>query len=369
MRVLLNGICNNREGNLYGNFYHMVHLATALGERDDIDFKVLCDEFGEQHYIKAVGAERVVFRRCGRINMFSRDLEILRTCALMRPDVYHRPTGQLPLLPTYGAEVMTVADINWRDLGSSFSKKIYKDLSYGLSLRRAHCITCVSQYTERRLLHYFPGVRGRTRVVYHGRSLLIGNEPHLTAKLGPYFISFGHHSHKNAEVCIRALKRLCTVALKLVIIGSNRYVDGILRPMVNDLGLNEKVVFVGRVSDAGLNTLYRHAMALLFMSKYEGFGLPVLEAMAVGCPVVGSNVASLPEVIGIGGVQIDPEDDFQLSELMNRISSDSDFRCSLAEAGRAWSSRFSWQRAATETIDAYESALSLRARRKIALLK
>lgn len=357
MKVLLNGICNNRRGGLYGNFFHMLHLAEALGERQDIELSVLADEFGAEHYVDVLGPERVQLERCGRHGILRRDQTILKACQRSKPDVFHRPTGQLPLLQLPVAKVMTIADLNWRELGAPLVQRLYKDFSYVLSIRRAERITCISEFTQRSLLRYFPKADGKTEVVYHGSTALHGEDSRILSGLGAYFLTFGHHPHKNAEVCLRALMRLGPTAPRLVVVGMNDYVSTKLRLLVEQMGLTAQVTFVGRVSEAALNTLYQHALALLFMSRFEGFGLPVLEAMAVSCPVIGSNVTSLPEVIGDGGIQIDVDDDAELAARMAKIMNDEGFRSSLGARGRRWASRFTWAQAAEKTVRVYHDAL------------
>jgi alpha-1,3-rhamnosyl/mannosyltransferase len=112
--------------------------------------------------------------------------------------------------------------------------------------------------------------------------------------------------------------------------------------------------YLGRIPDSALVHLYRRALALVFPSKYEGFGLPVAEAMTLGCPVICSRVASLPEVAGDAALYADATPEAYLTA-MRRLLKDGPLRASLQALGRRQASRFSWQRCARETLEVYQA--------------
>src|SRR5207245_3763155 len=112
------------------------------------------------------------------------------------------------------------------------------------------------------------------------------------------------------------------------------------------LGLEKQVVFTGVVSDQRLIELYQRATLFVFPSRYEGFGLPVLEAMACGCPVISSNASSLPEVAGDAAILLDPMDVEGFTRGMVRVLSASDLRRVLLERGIDRSAEFTWERTA-----------------------
>ncbi|MBI1852705.1 MAG: glycosyltransferase family 4 protein, partial [Planctomycetes bacterium] len=121
-----------------------------------------------------------------------------------------------------------------------------------------------------------------------------------------------------------------------------------------DAGFGERDVrFLGYVGETDLVFLYRAAAALVYPSLYEGFGLPPLEAMAAGCPVIASNRASLPEVIGDAGIQVDPESVEAIADALVRMANDSGLREDLARRGRTRAEIFPWSRCADATLEAY----------------
>ena len=125
------------------------------------------------------------------------------------------------------------------------------------------------------------------------------------------------------------------------------------RPIVQELGIGERVVFTGWVPEEDKPALYSGARALIFPSLYEGFGLPPLEALACGTPVIASNRGSLPEIVGDGGLLLEPDDVEGLTAAMERLLSDDTLWGDLQEKGLAHAARFSWEKTARETLAVY----------------
>jgi glycosyltransferase involved in cell wall biosynthesis len=126
------------------------------------------------------------------------------------------------------------------------------------------------------------------------------------------------------------------------------------RRLVQEHGIDARFVrCVGFVDEADKPALYRGAVAFVFPSRYEGFGLPPLEALACGAPVVGSDVASIPEVVGNGGVLLSPDDAEGIAGALIQLATDDDFRTELSRRAVTQAEQFSWERAARETLMAY----------------
>jgi glycosyltransferase involved in cell wall biosynthesis len=129
------------------------------------------------------------------------------------------------------------------------------------------------------------------------------------------------------------------------------------RRLVQELGIDARFVrCVGFVDEADKPALYRGAVAFVFPSRYEGFGLPPLEALACGTPVVGSDLASIPEVVGDAGVLLFPEDAEGMAGALIQLATDDDFRAELSRRALIQAARFSWERAAWETLATYRDA-------------
>jgi glycosyltransferase involved in cell wall biosynthesis len=145
--------------------------------------------------------------------------------------------------------------------------------------------------------------------------------------------------------------------VRLVLAGGKGWLFEDAFGVVEELHLDGRVHFLGRVSSEDLLYLYNAAEMLTHPAFYEGFGLPPLEAMACGLPVIVSNVASLPEVVGDAGLLIDPHDVDELTVAMWRVLNDDELRQEMKGKGLQQAGRFSWTRAARETLDIYRLAL------------
>jgi glycosyltransferase involved in cell wall biosynthesis len=164
---------------------------------------------------------------------------------------------------------------------------------------------------------------------------------------------------KNVPSLLRALWQLATCYkedVRLVLAGGRGWLFEDAFAVVDELKLDDRVHFVGRVASEDLLYLYNAAELLAHPAFYEGFGLPPLEAMACGLPVVVSNVASLPEVVGDAGLLIDPHDVDELTVSMWRVLKDSALRKEMREKGLKQAERFSWEKAARETMEIYQRA-------------
>ena len=165
---------------------------------------------------------------------------------------------------------------------------------------------------------------------------------------------------KNVETLVRAYALLRSQGNDdhiLVLAGPRGWQHEPIFDLIRQLGLEGAVMFPGFVPDDDLPLWYSSATVFAFPSRYEGFGLPLLEAMACGTPVVSSNASSLPEVVGDAGLLVDPSDAEGLSGSLRRLLDDEALRSSLSAAGRARAQTFSWRRTASETVQVYREVL------------
>lgn len=163
---------------------------------------------------------------------------------------------------------------------------------------------------------------------------------------------------KNLLLLLRAYHRLRqkrSVDSPLILVGRKGWLYEDIFREIAVLGLESSVRHLDRVSDVMLAHLYRAAGALAFPSHYEGFGLPALEAMHAGCPVVASNRGSLPEVVGDAGLLLEPDDEAGWAIALERVLTDTATRATLSRAGRVQASQFTWERTAEATLALYRS--------------
>ncbi len=178
----------------------------------------------------------------------------------------------------------------------------------------------------------------------------------------PFLLHVGDlHERRNLAVVVEALlaarrEGRGPARLSLVLAGVDRGIGDGLRAIARDAGAADAVLLLGVVGERQLRALYRSAAALVYPSRYEGFGLPVLEAMASGTPVIASNAASIPEVLGDAGILVNPGDTRGWSRAIGQVAGDEARRREMTSAGLARAARFTWRRTAQMTLAVYRRA-------------
>lgn len=164
---------------------------------------------------------------------------------------------------------------------------------------------------------------------------------------------------KNIPVLLDALAQMGDTTLPLILVGGKGWMFDEIFARVGALGLQDRVRFTGYVPDEDLPLWYNAATLLVFPSVYEGFGLPILEAMACGTAVVAANASSMPEAVGDAGVLFDPHNSVELAERMVSVVADPRQLAKMHERGLEQAKKFSWERAGRETAVVYQQALTI----------
>lgn len=227
-----------------------------------------------------------------------------------------------------------------------------------------HHLLAVSNCTARDMEKHY---HVTSEVVYEGvddsfRPLAASDYVRQKYKLPTsYFLYLGSmHKRKNLEAVLRAFKRFRQEYgndMKLVLAGRMSLGGSELMEYIKVLAMNDEVILAGYIEQADLPAVISMAQALLYASWYEGFGLPVLEAMACGTPVIAANAGAIPEIAGTHALLCDPQDVDCLTEAMHRLVSEQDFRQQLVQEGLGWVRNFSWKAAAQKTLNTYERLL------------
>lgn len=226
-------------------------------------------------------------------------------------------------------------------------------------IKRASHIIAVSQHTKNDLIKHLKVPDNKISVVYNGVDHSVFKPYDIKLLDKPYILCVGsERPRKNLDRLFEAFTRLKTEfsELKLVKWGHSGRHKKFRRDTVrklDSLGIGRDVIFVDGTSRLDLAHYYSAAALLAYPSLYEGFGLPPLEAMACGCPVVTSNSSSLPEVMGGAGIMVNPYDADSLFRAMRRVLADNELRDDIIRRGLKQSRRFSWEKTAEETLEVY----------------
>jgi glycosyltransferase involved in cell wall biosynthesis len=229
------------------------------------------------------------------------------------------------------------------------------------AVARADHIICVSENTRRDLIELLNVAPNKTTVVHHGFSLT--GKPLELAKIRaskrPFLLYVGHRGeYKNFSGMLKALAR--SVNLKkdfdIVCFGGGPLTASEL-DLIRKSGLPDEQVSQVSGNDDVLATLYKHASVFVYPSLYEGFGIPLLEAMSFDVPVACSNTSSLPEVVGNAALTFDPALPEAIGAAIESIVSNSELRADLVNKGRDRLKQFSWERCTAETLNTYGKAL------------
>ncbi|MDO8614720.1 MAG: glycosyltransferase family 1 protein [Dehalococcoidia bacterium] len=288
-----------------------------------------------------------------------------------RLDVYHSPNYTLPLaLPCPG--VLTVHDLAFlRGRLHNQRLQIYLRLFTNIGVRRASQIICVSEATRADVELKYPAARGRTSVVYSGLDPRFEKRPAESEVAvfrrehgleRPYVLFVGSiEPRKNLPRLVQAFERAVAeagIAHDLVICGPWGWRYGRSAEAMEGSPLAGRIRRMGYVPDANLPLLYAGADTMAYVSLFEGFGFPLLEAMAMGTPVVTSNVSSMPEVVGGAALTVSPKDVGSIAAGLISALTDSGLAARLREAGPERAREFTWERCGRETIEVYRRAMS-----------
>jgi glycosyltransferase involved in cell wall biosynthesis len=352
----------------YGIGTYVRNLVHALARQPHDDRYVLLCRKTDADYVRALGPRfEPIIERAGNYSL-REQISVPATLSRADVDLFHAPHYVVSPL-TRVPYVVTIHDcIHLRFpqyLPNRFAST-YARTVMGMAARRARRVLTVSMASKQDILHYLGIPADKVEVIYNALDRRLASPPtdedmatvrerfQLTS---PFILYAGNiKPHKNVDRLIEAysiLRRRGITSPKLLIIGDEISKYPKLRRLVHRFQLHPHVRFFGFVPEATLAALYRLASVFVFPSLYEGFGLPPLEAMAAGTPVVTSNVSSLPEVVGDAAVLIDPMDAGAIADAIARVLGDEALRAELVRRGLDRVTAFSWERSVARVREVY----------------
>lgn len=272
-------------------------------------------------------------------------------------DLFLSPDGYLSL-STEVPQIAVIHDISFyhRPDDLPMIESWYYNYFFPKYARNAARIATVSCYSKSDISKSYGVDPSKIDVVYNG--VKSGFNPVLLQEQGsiknkytdgkPYFLYVGAlHPRKNITGLLKAFERFKTLhdqPVKLLIAGGEMHKTNEIKKVYNELAVKEDIVFTGRVEELELQLLYGAALALVYVPFFEGFGIPIIEAMSSGVPVICSNPTSMPEVGGDAVLYVDPGNIIQIADAMNQIVSNETLRYRLIDLGFRQAKKFSWNR-------------------------
>lgn len=279
--------------------------------------------------------------------------------------IYHEPC--FVLRPYLGHKVCTIHDLSHLHYSEYHPKGRVKFLNNYLNLNNADQIITVSNFIRNELIKIFNIAPNKVNTIYHGCSKIF--KPRLFNEIKKILLRYNLHEksyllsvgtlepRKNLERLIRAFKQLPEQQRKkhpLVLVGISGWNTHSFEKLAQSLIKKEQLYFLGYIPKSDLPYLYSGAYGFIYISIYEGFGLPILEGMASGIPTLVSNKSAMPEVAGNAAILVNPLDIDAIVDKLNLLINDLELRDNLKKLGPLQAARFSWESCIEKTIEVYK---------------
>ena len=357
----------------------LFHNHTGLGVYSRLLVAGLAEHYSEHEYL--LYAQRVEQSRYkAKFNDYTlrqgrgwtwRTLSLSKDIVSDACDLYHGLSHELPLNLHKSSikTVVTIHDLIFKvdpELFPYVDRKIY-DLKWRYSCKHADAIIAVSEHTRQDLIKLYDVPNEKIHVIHPPvpppPTPDASVDKRVEIKYGlsdPFWLFVGAiNRRKNILGILRAML-IASERMPLIIVGSGGSYEKKVRQFVLQKGLSSRVRFMGHLPNEDLPIFYRKAMALIYPSLYEGFGIPLVESLHNGTPVITSNSSSMPEAAGPGAILVDPSSPEDIAAAMSNMSNSSTLRSELSAAGRLYALRFTTEKVVHRTMKLYNDLLTSR---------
>ena len=342
------------------------NIIAALLKMDQRNQYLLCYRYPEQlgGYSRYPNVQEFVVQAPNKL--WWDQIAIPRLAEREHLDLIFNPKLSVPLFTKckttfvmHGAEQFAVPyGFKWHD-------RMYFTIAERMYCKKADAIIVMTHTGSKDIAHYVGADPNKLRVIpesYNELCQVLDEEQALRIRekhrLPERYILFigGLNPIKNLKNILKAYHKIChSFPHKLVVVGFRRWKYSEDLHLISELGLRDRVFFTGFVPDEDISAVYNLADVFVFPSLYEGFGMPVLEAMACGCPVITTDKGCSPEVGGGAAILVNPYDPQQIADAIEKVLTDNELRERLIAKGLIRASEFSWDKCARETLELFES--------------
>lgn len=272
-------------------------------------------------------------------------------------DVFWSPRHHLPLtLSSSISSVVTIHDLVWIHYGETMTRfgRLLESFLMPRAIKSADYVIAVSNWTGIDIKEHFPLAAHKTKVITGASCFPTPTPTPLHDTINSYFLFVGTlEPRKNLPLLLAAYKNYTEKhpePIPLIIAGGAGWGNIAIKKLVAQHNLSNQVTLLGQVSEKQLADLYKNAHTLLMPSLYEGFGLPLVEAMSQGVPVITSNLSAMKEICGDGGILVDPSSITEMSEAMISITTDENIYKKLSISATLQSKKFCWDTSAARML-------------------
>jgi len=342
-------------------------------QHPEIDFYFIFDRKPDEEFITAKNIHPIIIRPITRhIYVFPYWYQIALKNVLkkLKPDIYIATDGMFPL----NSNIKTLAiihDLNFEHHPELLPKNVlnYYKKYFPKFAQQANQIATVSEFSKNDIVQTYKIEASKISVVFNGASKKFKPISEVEKQIVKdkftegvnYFLFVGTiHPRKNVPMLLKAFNQYkleSGSSLKLLIAGKKMWSNAETTQLLNELEHKKDIVFTGRVNDKELAQLTAAAKAITYIPIFEGFGIPLLEGMQCGVPVITSNITSMPEVVGSAGILVNPFNQNEIAQAMQKITTNNNFHKELSSKSILQATKFSWEKTAQLVMESINKTI------------
>lgn len=348
-------------------------FSLLANQHPEIDFYFLFDRKPDEEFITAKNVHPIIVHPITKhiyIFPYWYQIALKRVLKKLKPDIFIATDGMFPL-NSNKKTLAIIHDLNFEHHPEMLPKNVlnYYKKYFPKFAQKATRIATVSEFSKKDIAQTYQIYSSKIDVVFNGASKNFKPISEVEKQAikdkftegTDYFLFVGTiHPRKNVPMLLKAFNQFKTesgTTLKLLIAGKTMWSNTETTQLLNELEHKAAIVFTGRINDSELAELTAAAKAITYIPIFEGFGIPLLEGMQCGVPVITSNITSMPEVVGDAGILVNPFNQNEIAQAMQKITVDKNFHEELSSKSILQAKRFSWEKTAQFVMDAIKKTI------------